>query len=172
MTSSPRDATRALTPWYREPWPWFLMAGPAIVVVAGIATTVIAVRTSDGLVAEDYYKQGLTVDRVIAREERAAALRVAAAIDFNEERNRARVTLASDAASPPGLRLKIVHPTRAGEDQVVALSPIAPGLYEGPMRPPRDGAWILQLEDDGATWRLSSSWRAREARAVLGEVSP
>ena len=23
---------RALRPWYREPWPWILMSGPAIVV--------------------------------------------------------------------------------------------------------------------------------------------
>jgi len=29
-----------MKPWYREPWPWLLMAGPATV-----------------LVAEDYYKQ-------------------------------------------------------------------------------------------------------------------
>ena len=25
-------------PWYREPWPWILISGPAIVVVAGMAT--------------------------------------------------------------------------------------------------------------------------------------
>ena len=24
-------------PWYKEPWPWILMAGPGIVVVAGLA---------------------------------------------------------------------------------------------------------------------------------------
>ena len=25
-------------PWYREPWPWLLMLGPAVVVVAGFIT--------------------------------------------------------------------------------------------------------------------------------------
>ena len=35
-----------VTPWYREPWPWILMAGPAIVVVAGFATLFIADRKS------------------------------------------------------------------------------------------------------------------------------
>ena len=39
-------------PWYREPWPWILMAGPAVVVVAGIATAVIAIRTADPMVAD------------------------------------------------------------------------------------------------------------------------
>jgi hypothetical protein len=38
-------------PWYRHRWPWLLMSGPAIVVVAGIATMVIAVRTADPMVA-------------------------------------------------------------------------------------------------------------------------
>jgi hypothetical protein len=39
-------------PWYRHRWPWLLMSGPAIVVVAGIATTIIAVRTADPMVAD------------------------------------------------------------------------------------------------------------------------
>jgi hypothetical protein len=46
----------ATKPWYRHPWPWILMSGPAIVVVAGIATTVIAVTTADGLVSDDASK--------------------------------------------------------------------------------------------------------------------
>jgi uncharacterized protein len=39
--------------WYREPWPWLLMAGPAIVVVAGLYTAYLAVTTNDALVAGD-----------------------------------------------------------------------------------------------------------------------
>jgi len=38
-------------PWYREPWPWILMSGPAVVVVAGTVTAVIAIRTADPVVA-------------------------------------------------------------------------------------------------------------------------
>ena len=41
-------------PWYRYRWPWLLMIGPAIVVVAGAVTTALAIRTTDGLVADDY----------------------------------------------------------------------------------------------------------------------
>jgi hypothetical protein len=42
----------AKKPWYRHPWPWILMSGPAIVVVAGIFTAYLAVTTADGLVAD------------------------------------------------------------------------------------------------------------------------
>jgi len=41
------------TPWYKEPWPWIVMAPPAAAVLAGIATIWIAVASADGLVAED-----------------------------------------------------------------------------------------------------------------------
>ena len=61
-----KDATK---PWYRHPWPWILMAGPAIVVVAGVATAVIAVKTADGLVGEDGARQGAR--QRLSPEERA-----------------------------------------------------------------------------------------------------
>ena len=67
-----------IRPWYREPWPWLLMAGPATVLVAGAATTWIAFASSDGLVAEDYYKQGLGINRRLAREEAARKLGISA----------------------------------------------------------------------------------------------
>ena len=39
-------------PWYREPWPWLLMAGPAIVVVAGLFTAYLAVTSFDGFAVD------------------------------------------------------------------------------------------------------------------------
>jgi hypothetical protein len=50
------------------------MAGPAAVVVAGVVTAWIAVSTHDGLVADDYYKQGLAVNQKLARVDAAAAM--------------------------------------------------------------------------------------------------
>ena len=58
------------TPWYRQRWPWLLMLGPAIVVVAGIVTAVIAIETDDGLVTDDYYKRGLAINQTLERAAR------------------------------------------------------------------------------------------------------
>lgn len=55
-------------PWYREPWPWFLMSGPVIVIIAALVSAYIAVRSSDGLVTEDYYKQGLAAGETLAKD--------------------------------------------------------------------------------------------------------
>ena len=61
-------------PWYKERWPWLLMAGPAIVVVAGFITAWLAVVSDDGLVADDYYKQGLAVNQRLQRDHYASQL--------------------------------------------------------------------------------------------------
>ncbi len=154
-------------PWYREPWPWLLMSGPAIVVVAGVITTVIAFRTADGLVADDYYKQGLTINQTLKREQRAAALGVHASLLYTPEQARVRVTL--EGVAPPALTLRLAHPTRAGRDQVVALQLMQPGAYEGVLPPglmgqSDAGRWLTTLETPD--WRVAGVW-INPARAPL-----
>ena len=58
-------------PWYRQRWPWLLFAGPAIVVVASFATLWLAASSDDGVIADDYYKRGLLINREIDRTARA-----------------------------------------------------------------------------------------------------
>ncbi len=151
----------AANPWYREPWPWLLMSGPAIVVVAGTVTAAIAVATFDGLVSDDYYKQGLAINRTLARDANARALGLSGFAQFAEERTRVRVVLGS-GPRPPALRLLLVHPTRPGEDQSIALAATAPGVYEGAMRVPRPGVLHVRLEDSDGHWRLGGNWTTRE----------
>src|SRR5688572_10359806 len=59
-------------PWFKEPWPWILMSGPAVVVVAGAFTIWLAFVSSDGLVADDYYKRGLAINQELQRDRVAA----------------------------------------------------------------------------------------------------
>ena len=65
-------------PWYRQRWPWLLFAGPAIVVVAGLVTAWIAVVSDDGLIAEDYYKRGLLINKDLERTRQGDVLRMGA----------------------------------------------------------------------------------------------
>lgn len=59
MNAATLAGRQSSSPWYREPWPWLLMAGPLIVIIAGLVTAWLAVTSSDGLVTDDYYKKGL-----------------------------------------------------------------------------------------------------------------
>ena len=105
-------------PWYREPWPWILAAGPFIVVIAGIYTAWLAVKSNDGLVTDDYYRKGLAANQTIARSEQAVRLGVVAGLRIAGDTVSVRLQ-ASDKGfvMPPTLALTITHPTRAGLDQ-------------------------------------------------------
>ena len=170
------------TPWYREPWPWLLMSGPALVIVAGVITTTMAFRTADGLVASDYYKQGLMINRTLARDDAARKHHLVARAGLTEGPDagapgagmpgagtpgastpgkRLRLTLTGDIA-PPALSLRLVHPTRAGLDRTIMLTPVQPGVYEGMFDPAAAGTvpvtrWLVTLEQ--GDWRLTGEWR-------------
>ena len=61
-------------PWWRYPLVWLVISGPAVVVVAGIITAWIAVRSQDPVVDENYYQKGLNINKTLAEQERLRAL--------------------------------------------------------------------------------------------------
>lgn len=51
-------------PWWREPWPWILMAGPAVAFIGCIVTIVLAVTSFRGeAITEGGVKRGLVVEK-------------------------------------------------------------------------------------------------------------
>lgn len=138
-------------PWYREPWPWILMSGPAAVIVAGSATMWIAYASADGLVADDYYRQGLAINKRLAKEDEA--LRRGISAEVRLEPGRLRVELRGEA--PPALFVQLAHATRAGHDQRLRLVPIAPGRYEAELSGLPRGHWHVIIEDPRGTWRIA-----------------
>jgi hypothetical protein len=143
-------------PWYREPWPWLLMSGPAAVIVAGAYTTLLAYRSSDGLVADDYYKQGLAINKTLKREERARLLDLKASAAFDLSGGRVRVVLAG-AQQPPWMLLLLTHPTRAGMDRRIELRHVGDGNYAGAAdAADLAGRWNTVLET--AEWRMAGIW--------------
>jgi len=152
--------TNTARPWYRHHWPWILMAGPGIVVVAGLITAYLAVVSNDGLVVDDYYKQGLTVNQVLARNERAEQLGMQAEVVRSDDGGLLRVFLRSKEGTvfPQTLSMRIAHPTRSGVDQSLVLRADGAGSYSGKLSAPLQGRWHVVLEDDQREWRLTGDW--------------
>lgn len=143
-------------PWYRHRWPWLLMAGPAVVVAAGVITAWIALSTHDGLVADDYYKQGLAVNQKLARNQAAASMQLEVRLRLGPERLELRLVSHAGAALPARVRLTLAHPTRNGEDRQVLLAG-AGGVFAGQPLALGPGRWQAVVEDEAATWRLAGS---------------
>jgi hypothetical protein len=61
-------------PWWRFPLLWMVIAGPAVVVVASFATLWVAMKMPDPVVAADYYRQGVEINRTLAQKQLMPAL--------------------------------------------------------------------------------------------------
>ena len=156
----------AAKPWYREPWPWILMAGPATVIIAGMITLWLALESSDGLVVDDYYKRGLAINQTLARERLALARHYRAQVTFSADARHVRVRLSGDGELPAALRLQLAHPTRAGMDERVVLHALAPGRFEAQLAAPVRGRRQIVLENVERTWRLSTEAGIHAGNAV------
>ena len=161
-------ASASALPWYRHRWPWLLMLGPAIIVVASLVLVALAIRTDDGLVADDYYKRGLAVNQTLERGARGASLRIVATVTIDATGN---ATVALDGgdgdpdARPASLRLRLAHPTRAGNDRATVLAAVGEGRYRGHVDPIGEGRWRVIVETD--RWRLP----AVDARAPIAALT-
>lgn len=155
-------------PWYREPWPWILMAGPVVVVIAGFVTAWLAVSTEDGVVEDDYYKKGLAINQTIERDQMAKTLQLRAQLMVGSDAAQLRVLLQQGASGmlPSTLKLKVLHPTRSDMDRVVTLEQGASGYYEGQVKALESTRWRLILEDADSHWRLTGKLQIPKENVV------
>lgn len=59
-------------PWWQYGHVWLVLSGPAVVVVAGIVTAVIAFYGADPVVDANYYQQGLQINTQLRADKRLA----------------------------------------------------------------------------------------------------
>ena len=147
-------------PWYKEPWPWILMAGPGTVVVAGLVTAWLAATGDDGLVTDDYYKQGMTVNQRLHRDQKAGEMGLQADVMRSDMGIRMLLTSAGGGGLPEVLTLKLAHPTRVGQDQLVEMKLEGQGFYSGKLSADVSGRWHISIEDPAGEWRLQGDWKA------------
>jgi len=152
--------TSTIDPWYRHRWPWLLMLGPFVVIVAAAITVYLAVISNDGLVDDDYYKQGLAINQITARDQVAARRGLRAELMLGADRVRVLLSAGDAAALPKNIVLHLTHPTRAGIDQTITLSAEngTGGIYSGRIAAPLKGRWHVVLEDATKEWRLTGEW--------------
>lgn len=150
-----------VTPWYKQRWPWLLMVGPGVVIVAGVVTVWLAIISNDGLVTDDYYKQGLAVNQSLKRDHVAANLGLHA--DLMRSGLKLRLLLGAQDSKvelPEVLILKIAHPTRSGLDQSIKMISEGEGFYAGGLSGEISGRWLVSLEEPAGQWRLNGEWVA------------
>lgn len=153
-------------PWYRQFWPWFLFALPATVVVAAVATLIIASTGADDLVAADYYKEGLAINQRLEKEGLAQSLGLAGTPQLQGEQLHFQLTGPSDSAY---LNVRLSHPLEADRDIELQLRRVKPGVYSAPLPALITGRWHWSVEPVGSEkWRLNGVIENREHNLESG----
>lgn len=162
------------TAWYRNPMVWMVIFFPSLAVVGGISTIFIAINTEDGLVVDDYYKQGLQINQVIKNDQHAKQLHLSALFDANVKTGLVKVSLKGNnkLVLPQEITFKLIHRTRSGLDQITTLRQVGKTAeYQGYIKPPViAGRWVIQIISPD-NWRLKQRLTTRSADRISINIS-
>jgi len=115
----------------------------------------LAVNTDDGLVIDDYYKEGLAINQNLQRDRTAAELGLSAQLTVEKSGDMVRLNFNKGALEqyPEQLTLHFQHATHSGHDQILALVRAPEDQYIGYLKQAiREGVWHIMLTTD--QWRL------------------
>lgn len=140
--------------WQKEPYVWMIIFFPVLAIVGGIVTTYLAVESNDGLVVDDYYKQGLEINRTKERDKVASDYQLNADININDNLEEVTITLHAnqDFDHPQNLSATFLNATRSGLDKEAKLLLINENVYRGHLSRLNSGKWYVYIQH--GDWRL------------------
>ncbi len=162
-------------PWYRQFWPWFIMALPAFAVVSGLYTVWLAMQTGDSLVIDSSDGVNVVTERNLAAEKEANRLGLSATIRIDAETGAVQLTMSAlpNVKLPASLELRMRHPTMASRDATIELLQAMPNAdgqatWAGHFTTPPQGRLYMTLSS-GNVWRLSAEWTG-QTKIDLGQA--
>ena len=143
-------------PWYKQFWPWFLIAVPLATFVTSGILIHLATSTEDSLVVDDYYKEGKAIN--LSLDKIAAAQRKNITSDLTIQDG--TITLKFHSGIPQdgqALKLAFYHTTLQDRDTSVLLSRDAGGIYRGFVESSLDGKWRVTLTPLDEDWKIQQT---------------
>ena len=130
---------------------------PVSAVIMGVVMIWLAVSTDDGLVVDDYYRHGKTINKVLIRDIAAIEYKLDAKLMFNFDQRLINMKLkASPVFNYPGkIVLRFLNATQAGMDRELILRRTDAENYAAVLSDLNMGQWYIQVEADD--WRLLGS---------------
>lgn len=152
VTSTSPDVTPVR--WYREAYVWLVILFPVLSIIMGITILTLSIKSFDGMVVDDYYKQGMIINEVLARDDKARESGLNARIDWEVASDTIQVELSADSGFnyPAELKAAFMHATRGGLDVTVELDRIGEQSYLATAPGLAPGRWHVEIAADD--WRL------------------
>lgn len=141
-------------PWYMETYVWLIISFPLAAVIAGIITAVLAIQSDDGLVVDDYYKEGLAINRKLERDHLATEYEISANLQYATDNEKIRLVIGgnNNFVYPDKLKVSFLNASKAGVDKEEILTRSGTSTYIGSRPVLGKGKWHVLIEDKD--WRL------------------
>ena len=143
------------SPWYSVAWVWLLLCIPFSAVVFGIVMIVSANYQPDDLVVDDYYREGMGINRRLQLDENAAIVGARVSLrGVTDEGAVFHVTQGSEL-----LNLTLFHVSDRSRDIKGLLDAEGGGIYtfqspEFARKLNNPGIWYIEIRDPKNQWRL------------------
>ena len=165
------QASEQSKPWYKYPLVWMMIFIPFTAVIMGVVMIWLAIDTDDGLVVDDYYKQGLEINRVIERDKKAAELGLNAVIEFDNSTRLIKLVFNKGLLEsyPVNLPLQLQHATRENSDITIILNHGMANQYVGQLKQSiSEGIWYFKISgmDGDAGWKLNTRSRVQAQNTI------
>ena len=141
------------TPWYKQFWPWFLIAIPLSSLIVGSQVIRLATDGTNSMVVDDYYKQGKAINSRLDKIEKARALNISTELSI-QSANVALTFLSGAPQSGEALKLEFFHATQEAKDITILLTQDASGIYRSSEEFNIKGNWQLRLTPLDESWKV------------------
>ena len=155
-----------VSPWYKQPWFWFLLIFPGAAIIWCISMITVSLNIDSSMVTDDYAKEGRGIAMNAARDEKAESMGLQADLNFSERSVDLSVAANQGPLNDPYLVLNLFHPTLTEYDRTIQFRPVGEGQYTATLNQPVDGRWYLDLRGPDNTWRLKGEARLPLSRPV------
>lgn len=146
------------TPWYKQAWPWILIALPGSVVIASISTYFLAVKGLDPVITTDYYKEGLAINTDLTLDKRAADLGLLADVTLDGQtvilKLSAKDKSTIDALARQPIKFELENLSFQAANLNSLLMPVEAGEWRGQLvGKVSQASWTARLI--GPDWRIT-----------------
>lgn len=157
--------------WYKQFWPWFLIAIPSVSIVLGVVIVYLATTTENSMVSDDYYKEGKAINFSLKKKHKAKQLNLIAGLQIEN----GNVLVNFKQALPPdptAIKLDFFHATLEDKDFYIMLTRDANGDYRGALPTESQdvqtlaGKWRITLTPFDESWKI----RRQISFPTAGEV--
>ncbi len=163
-----------IEPWYKQFWPWFVIALLATAVVASLNMVFLAFTTKDSLVTEAPDGMDVVAERQLAAEGLARDLDLDVTLNIDLQSGAITAVLLSESDGndgdwPKALSLEFSHPTNAGRDVEIALAAAMPDADGNPVWAghlvsiPSGRHYVVLQPEETAEWRLNGEWTGQQS---------